>query len=703
MTVVGKSPLRIGMHDILHPEAVAVFGASESKDKFGGRIMNFLIRHGFAGRIYPINPNRQEILGRKAYAHITDVGELVQVAILAVPTPALRVSIEQCIAAGVGCCIIITTGFAEADEAGARLQNEIVGRARDAGMRIIGPNCMGLINTNWKLALCSSVVLDTDRFPAGRIGLISQSGALMVSLFDRAASEGIGLGICVSLGNQADVEICDVLEYLIHDPGTPAICVYAEGFRDAGRFMRAAIACRKAGKPLILVKTGRTPAGVKAAQSHTASLAGSFEALSAVCRAHGVVLTDDPVTMIRIADVLVKWPRAHAGGIGVLSGSGGGAGIMVDRIADTGMRLAQLAGPTRAKLGEILLPPQADNPIDLGGRLLPETVEIADSAMAILAGDPNVALIAVYLASMPSFEQRARLLARAGIAGGKPVLAVMLPGSAGDAPRVAVRQEGCPCLDSVDDLLAVVRGAFEHYTLAGTVDETPSRPASVPAALPGEADSLMELATLYGVPFAAERGCATPAEAVTAAAAIGYPVVLKGAVVGVTHKSDLGLVRTALRDEGELRHAWTSIEAAAIAHAGVANFRGCLLQEQIPHGLELICSIRRDPQFGPLVLVGAGGVMVELARDTISYPAPASAARAEVLLRHLRLAPLFDGYRGSEPLDVAAAARIVAALSWLAVDLGDRLVDLEINPLILGPGGAKAVDLRGEIHPRRGS
>jgi len=184
---------RISMHDILHPNSVAVFGASESKDKFGGRIMHFLVRHGFSGKIFPINPNRSEILGRKAYPRITDVPEPIQVAMLAVPPDRLRDSIAQCIEAGVGCCIIITTGFAEASEAGALLQDEIVRSARAAGMRIMGPNCMGLINTNWKLALCSSVVLDTDRFLTGRIGLVSQSGALMVSLFDRAETEGIGL------------------------------------------------------------------------------------------------------------------------------------------------------------------------------------------------------------------------------------------------------------------------------------------------------------------------------------------------------------------------------------------------------------------------------------------------------------------------------------------------------------------------------
>jgi succinyl-CoA synthetase beta subunit len=220
----------------------------------------------------------------------------------------------------------------------------------------------------------------------------------------------------------------------------------------------------------------------------------------------------------------------------------------------------------------------------------------------------------------------------------------------------------------------------------------------VPAALPIDANSLAELAERYGVPFASERTCGSVNEALAAARDIGFPVVLKGNVEGVTHKSDLGLVKTGLRSDEELREAWAGIEKAAATHAGTAKFTGCLLQEQISSGLELICSIRRDPQFGPLIMVGAGGVTVELSRDTISAPAPVSPARAEELLRSLRLAPLFNGYRGRACIDVGTVAKIVSDLSWLAADLGERLVDLEINPLIVGPAGIKAVDLRGTLH-----
>ncbi len=342
---------RLSVRQILHPRAVAVFGASEDRTKFGGRIIHFLIQHGFPGRIVPINPRRKEILGHPAFGTLTDAPAGVEVAILAVPVSQLLPALEQCSAAGVGCCVIITTGFAEADEAGAELQQRVLDIAQPAGMRIVGPNCMGLINPGAQLALCSSIVLDTERLMTGRIGLVSQSGALMVSMFDRAAGEGIGFSAAISLGNQSDLEICDFLEYFVDDPATDALCVYIEGLRDPARFVRAAAACKRAGKPMIVVKTGKTDDGVRAARSHTASLAGSYDAFAAVCRANGVVLVDDPVTMIRVADLLLRYPHLTSDGIGIVSGSGGGNGIMVDRLAGAGLRLARTIPGDACRLG----------------------------------------------------------------------------------------------------------------------------------------------------------------------------------------------------------------------------------------------------------------------------------------------------------------------------------------------------------------
>jgi acetyl-CoA synthetase (ADP-forming) len=690
-----ETATRLSVREILHPRTVAVFGASEDRDKFGGRIIHFLIQHGFAGRIVPINPRRKEILGHTAYVHLTDAPPGVDVAILAVPTQYLLLAIEECAAAGVGACVIITTGFAEADEAGAELQQRILDIARPVGMRIVGPNCMGLINPTWNLALCSSVVLDTDQLLTGRIGLVSQSGALMVSLFDRAAGDGIGFSACVSLGNQSDLEISDFIDYFVDDPATDAVCVYIEGLRDPQRFVGAAAACRRAGKPMIVLKIGKTANGARAARSHTASLAGSYDAFAAVCHAHGVVLVDDPVTMIRVADLLLRFPRLTATGIGILSGSGGGAGIMVDRIESAGLRLAQLSSQTRAELGRLLLPPQADNPVDLGGRLPGQPDDIAAPALRSLVSDPDVGVLLMYLTSMPFFEARTRTLATEALAGGKPVLALMLPGPAGIHPRAVLREVGCPYFDSAEDLLAAMRGLLDYHRMAATMADAVERPADLPTVLPSFHD-LTNLVAAYGIPVPTAATCTSHEQALEIAAAIGFPIVLKAIVTGVTHKTDLGLVKTGLLDTAAVSAAWQDVVASVAAHGLADSFTGALLQAQAAPGLELIVSVRRDPQFGPFVLVGAGGTLVEVIQDVATAPAPLSHDAAYRLVRSLRSAALLDGWRGNPARDVDAVVDALVRLGWLAVDLGTPLIDLEVNPLIAGAAGTGvcAVDLR---------
>jgi acyl-CoA synthetase (NDP forming) len=687
---------RRSVREILHPRAVAVFGASEDRGKFGGRIIHFLIKHGFDGRIVPINPRRKEILGHAAYPSLTDAPPGVEVAILAVPASQLLPAIEQCASTGVGCCVIITTGFAEADEAGAELQQRILDIAQPAGMRIVGPNCMGLINPGAQLALCSSIVLDTDRLLRGRIGLVSQSGALMVSLFDRAAGEGIGFSACISLGNQSDLEICDFLEYFIDDPATDAVCVYIEGLCDPARFVRAASAFRRAGKPMVVLKTGKTDDGVRAARSHTASLAGSYDTFVAVCRAHGVVLVDDPVTMVRVADLLLRFPQLPADGIGILSGSGGGNGIIVDRVISSGLRLARLSPETRAALAELLLPPQADNPVDLGGRLHSQPDDITTPALRALAADADVGMILLYLSTMPLFAERTRTLVAAAKVSRKPVVAVVLPGPAGDSPREVLRELDCPYFDSAEDLLATLRGLFDYYRFVAPTEQ-PQRPAGLPVLIAPH-KNLSQLVVAYGIAVPRSAVCTSADQAVSNSALIGFPVVLKGIVKGDTHKTELQAVRLGLDDAVAVGVAWLDIVASVAAHGFADGFVGCIVQEQIAAGPELLLSIRHDAQFGPMVMVGAGGTLVELLQDVVSAPAPVSHDTASRMVAALRIARLLSGWRGNAARDVDAVIDAVVRLSWLAADLGDRLKDLEINPLIVGIGreGVRAVDVRAE-------
>jgi acetyl-CoA synthetase (ADP-forming) len=698
--VLDRARPRIELERILHPRSVAVFGASDSRDKFGGRIMSFLVQHGFAGEIYPINPRRAEVLGRRAYPAIGEAPAPPDVAIMAVPPESLVPSVDDAAAAGVGCCVIISTGFAEAGAEGAARQAALVEIARRTGTRLIGPNCMGLIVPHHRLALCSSVVLDTDRLRDGPIALVSQSGALMVSIFDRAAADGIGFRHCVSLGNQVDLEISDFLEYLVAEPETEAIGVYVEGLLDGARFRRALAAARRAGKPVLVVKTGRTAAGVKSARSHTASLAGAWDVFAAVCREEGAVLALQPEDMVRAAQFLVRHRRPRRGGVAILSSSGGGCGIAADRVSELGLPLARLAQATRDKLGEILLPPQADNPIDLGGRKQPEEIEIAGDAARILFGDDGVDYGLAILTSMPFFARRTRLIGEAARALDKPVMIALTPGRAADAPRRALSEIGQFHFDGIEDALRVLALVVDHDRLRAAPSGAATRPPGLPspAALPAlpagplterEARLVLEA---YGLTFAPERRVSTPAEAAAAAAALGVPVALKAVARGVVHKTDAGAVRLDLRSGDEVR-------AAAEEMTGRLAVDGFVVQPMIRGGAEVIVGARHDPHFGPVVLVGLGGIAVEILHDVALAPAPVTPERARALLDGLRAAPLLHGARGGPPLDVSALIDAVVRVSWIAADLGHRLVDIEINPLIVRRAGegAIAVDARGTL------
>lgn len=703
-----RSANRLAIDRILHPRSVAVFGASEDVGKFGGRIINFLVKHGFAGDVYPINPHRAEIVGRKAYPSITAVPQPPDVAILALPGDRIVDTLTEAAKAGVGCCVVITTGFAEGDDTGIERQAQIVELVASTGMRVVGPNCMGFIVPHHHMALCSSVVLNTDTLGDGAIGLISQSGALMVSVFDRSKSDGIGMRHAVSLGNQSDLEICDFLEYMIEDAETRAICLYIEGLLDGARFARGAAACRAAGKPLIVLKSGRTDAGVVATRSHTASLAGSWEAFSAVCREHGVVIAKDPDDMLRTAHFLTQFPGPRRSSrVAVLSSSGGGGSIGADRVSELGLELARLSDATRQGLETMLLSPQAVNPVDLGGRRVAQNVEIAFDATRILFADEAVDYGLGFLMSMPFYLKRTTAIAEAAQASGKPVLIACTPGAAAEPARQELRKMGIVSFDSFEQALRVLALMVDYDRMQAEPRDAPLRPDDLPAAAaldtlptgrPTESEVKRLLAS-HGIAVARETLAATPQAAAEAAEKLGFPVVLKAVSRDIVHKSDVGAVQVGLADAAAVAAAAEAMQTRLRAALPAARIEGYSVQEMVRGEAEVIIGIRRDPQFGAIVLIGLGGIAVEILHDVVVLPAPTTVERVRRGIARLRTAPLFAGARGRPPLDVDAIAQAVVRLSWLAHDLGDRLVDLEVNPLIVRRQGegAVAVDARASL------
>ncbi|MDN3563949.1 acetate--CoA ligase family protein [Paeniroseomonas aquatica] len=701
MSPAETAPDRIAVAGIISPRSVAVIGASDDVGKFGGRVIHYLIKHGFGGRLLPINPNRATIRGLPAYAAVGLAPGPVDVAILAVPVAHLLRQVEDCAAAGVGACIIITGKLADAGAEGAALQDRILAVAQAAGMRLVGPNCLGICNFTDRALLSSSLGLDVDALKPGGIGMVSQSGALMGTLVSLGQRYGAGFSRCISVGNQADLELCDFLDYLIDDPATRVITLYVEGLRDPARFAPQLRRARAAGKPVLCVKAGRSAEGAQAARSHTASLAGSFAAFEALCRDAGAVLLEDPAAMVFAADALDRLPRLPRAGLGlaVIASSGGSTVTTADMLPAAGLRLARMSAATRATLGRYMPESHVHLPLDTGSFDEGTAEGGLEACIRAFMADPDIGAIVVPMTTQPAMAPRARLLPPLAREGDRPLLYVMTAGEVGNDARQAMRDADFPFLDRVADALAVLRALEAEAAGRDRASlPPPARPAGAgPApALPTGALTEAEakrLAAAYGIPVTREVLAVDAESAVTAAGTIGYPVVLKGVSRAVVHKSDLGLVKLRLADAAAVRAAFAEIAAALPEREGV------LVQEMARGEAELILGARWEPGFGPLVLIGFGGVLVEVLADVQLASAPLRPADAESMLRRLKLWPVLAGVRGRPALDVAAAVDALVRLSWLAADLGPRLVEMDLNPILLRAAGegAIAVDARATL------
>jgi len=693
------SPVTTLLRRVLNPRSVAVIGASDSTEKFGGRVMNFVVKHGFEGAVIPVNPSASRIRGMRAYAAIGDAPGPVDVALLAVPNAHIASAVEACGAAGVAACVVLTADFAELGNEGEARQNDLVQAAQRHGVRLIGPNCLGFINPALRLALTSSIALAIEPMPVGGIGLVSQSGSLMAALISHAQDLGTGFSSAISVGNQADLEICDFIEYFLEDPATHAICAYLEGLKDAPRFIALAARCRAARKPLLVVKAGQSDAGARITRSHTASLAGSDAAWTAACNDHAVILLDDPEALIQCADFLIRFGPPRGDGIAALSPSGGTIAVTADRIAAAGLRLAQLGDATQRALHEIVPVSRPVNPLDVGGLAREAGLASAQTCYELLASDPDTAVMLIVVATTPQLEAKVRLWAELALAHGKPTAILLTPGTLIDGARTILRDLHCPFTNRMDDALRVIKAAVAYGAALDTPLPVPVEPADFGniAAFTAPAPELTETETkqllaLAGIPVTTDRLVRTVTDAVAAARTAGYPVVLKLSSRTLTHKSDVGGVQLDLRSDDDVRRAWQRIvdKLAAIEPNSTLE---CVIQPMITGGTELIVGTRWDAQFGALVMVGAGGIWAESLRDTQCALAPVAADRARALVRELRIWPMLAGGRGRPAADVDKLADVIVRVSWLAAKLKSRLAELDINPLLVKRAGQGAIAL----------
>lgn len=693
------APLR-PLGQLLRPGSIAVIGASEDQAKFGGRLLRMLLRHRFPGEIFPVNPSRDTLFGLKAYADLESLPRVPDMVVLAVPQAAVKAQIETAARLGAACGVVITSGFSDADEAGRQLEREIVGIARQGGMRLVGPNCLGIISAANKLVLCSSPILEIESLPQQAIGLVSQSGALMTCFFDRAWTQGIGFSHGFSVGNQADLDLCDFVEFLVDDPDTQIICTYIEGIKHPQRLVEVAQRARKAGKPWLAVKAGRSDAGGRAAFSHTASIAGDYAAFAADCRDTGITLMDDIGAMVTLAALMVRYGDRRIDRLALLTPSGGGGALACDALAERGVPLAEFSASTRAALAQHFPDGQANNPVDFGGRKTTDPATVAQAVMKAFAEDPQTDGIHIPVTMAPHIWLREFALAQPPgdlQPAGKPVLFTLEAGRASAALRAMLRERGLPYTNTMEEA-GKVWAAWRQRGLT-VLPAQPTRPQDLPCAAQALAagdydeDGSKALFALYGIPVNAGEIAPDADEAVRIANLVGYPVAMKIVSPDIVHKTEAQAVAIDVADAAAVRATFAAICGNAGKAVPNARIAGVSVQAMVRGKLELIIGARHDPLFGPVIVFGAGGILVEILRAMAVTRAPAHPEHIRRLLQTLPIWPVLNGYRG-RPLALDHVVDAIHRVSWLARDLGDKDFELDINPLIVDRDGCWAVDGR---------
>jgi acetyl coenzyme A synthetase (ADP forming)-like protein len=689
---------------ILRPRSIAVIGASRSPRSIGHEVLANLVRHGFTGPVYPVNPAAPAVHSIKAYPKIGAVPEPVDLAVIVVPKQLVLDVAEECGQAGVRALVVISAGFREVGGPGVDAERRLVEIVRRYGMRMVGPNCMGVLNTDPAVAMNATFAPTMP--PAGGAAFVSQSGALGVSVLDYAREFGIGIAQFVSVGNKPDVSGNDLLLYWEHDAAVEMILMYVENFGNPRKFLEIASRITKH-KPIVVVKSGRSRVGARAASSHTGALAASDPAVEALLAQAGVLRAGSIEELFDIGMALGAGRLPRSRRTAVLTNSGGPGILAADALETQGLEVGELEPATIAKLTP-LFPAEASirNPLDM---IASATAADYRTALDGLLADARVdAAVAIFVPPLGvRQEDVAEAIGRAAQAHpAKPVLAVLMGREGLPQGRAELRRAGVPAYifpESAARALGALRRHREWRArpdlplpaVAG--DRERARGALAAPRAHGvrklaEIDALTVL-DAYGIPTVPTRLARDVEDAVRQAADLGFPVALKVVSPGIVHKTDAGGVRLDLGTAIELRAAAAEMLDAVHRAAPEAEVAGLLVQRMARGGRETIVGIARDPVFGPLVMFGLGGVFVEVLRDVAFRMAPLGALDAHDLIHGIRGLPLLQGVRGSPPVDFAALSDAVLRVSRLAVDLPE-IAELDINPLLAFPDHVVAVDAR---------
>ncbi|AMG37839.1 acetate--CoA ligase family protein [Achromobacter xylosoxidans] len=690
---------------LLDPASIAIVGASDNPDKIGGRPIHYMRRHGYAGTLYPINPQRAEVQGERAWPSLAALPAAPDLAIVAVAGEQAVRAVDDCAALGVAAAIVISAGFSETGEAGRALQDAMTARARAAGMRIVGPNSQGLANFgNGAIASFSTMFLEVTPGD-GPVAVISQSGGMCAMVYGLLRQRGIGVRHVHATGNEADVSVAELACATLRDPEVGCVLLYLESLREAGPLAEAAALARTRGVPLIVVKSGRSEAGARAAASHTGALANEDRAVDAFFEHHGILRARDPQELVRYAELALRSPLPQGPRVVVVSNSGASCVLASDAAAEHGLEIAPLAPATQQALAD-RLPGYATtvNPVDITAALLSNN-GLFGQVLPVIGADPaaDMFLLDIPVAGrgydVDSFATDAAGFARAA---SKPVAVVAWQ----DNVAATFRAHGLPVyadeIQAMDALSALLRlrrlrerdGVIRAPQAALAADPAPDAAGGFLS----EAASLALLAD-NGLAVIEHAVCRTADEAVAAWRRIDAPVALKACSAQLPHKSEHGLVALGLNDEAALRTAFAH-QAQTLGKLDVRD--GAWLVARMRRGLhECALGARVDPVLGPVVMIGSGGKYVEALRDVAVLMPPFDAAQVIEKLRGLRIGALLQGVRGDPPADVEALARQAVALGDYALAAGPRLASVDINPVMVGAvgQGAVAVDALVELHP----
>jgi acetyltransferase len=702
---------RLPLEAIFRPRSVAVIGATEKTGSVGRDVLWNLISSPFGGTVFPVNPNRASVLGVKAYPSLDAIPDAIDLAVIVTPATSAPGLVAECAAKGVRGVIIISAGFREVGPAGAELEAQVLAEASRAGIRVVGPNCLGVMNPVGGL----NATFAAGMAPKGSVGFISQSGALLTAVLDWSTHEGVGFSSVVSLGSMLDVGWGDVITYLGDDPSTKSILIYMETIGDARAFLSAAREVALT-KPIIVIKPGRTAQAAKAAASHTGSLTGSDEVLDAAFRRVGVLRVERISDLFGMAEVLDKQPRPKGPALTIVTNAGGPAVLATDALVAGGGQPTELSASAMAAYDEVLPPTWShNNPVDIIGDAPPDRYA---KALEIAAADPAADGMLVILTpqAMTDPTSTARALVPFAHIPGKPVLASWMGGRDVAEGSAILSQAGIPTFPYPDTAVEMFNYLWRSGEDLHALYETPALPddredaidrARVTTLIEGaraegrtlltEVESKAVLAG-YGIPITETRIAATIDDAVVAADAIGYPAVVKLFSHTITHKTDVGGVALNLADADAVRTAWRTIETSVAAARGIEHFEGVTVQPMINYtGYELIVGSSIDPQVGPVLLFGMGGQLVELFRDRALALPPLNTTLARRVIERTKIAGAFGGIRGREPIDTDALEQLLVRFSLLVVE--QRWIkEIDINPLLASPERLIALDARIVLH-----